>query len=109
MTLKENQQPTSLRNIVNGWNESSSSLMNKKSTSGLNLRQQKGSPFNENCNTIVKKSKAILTTSQPINSEVSRSLFDVKPQSTSTSVNCDMLDLTGNSNNNRRHSLDLSD
>ncbi|CAF1014891.1 unnamed protein product [Adineta steineri] len=109
MTLKENQQPTSLRNIVNGWNESSSSLMNKKSTSGLNLRQQKGSPFNENCNTIVKKSKAILTTSQPINSEVSRSLFDVKPQSTSTSVNCDMLDLTANSNNNRRHSLDLSD
>jgi hypothetical protein len=40
---------------------------------------------------------------------VSRSLFDAKPQSTSTSVNCDMLDLTANSNDNRRHSLDLSD
>jgi hypothetical protein len=40
---------------------------------------------------------------------VSRSLFDIKPKSTSTSVNCDMLDLSGNSNNNRRHSLDLSD
>lgn len=40
---------------------------------------------------------------------MSRSLFEVKPKSTSTSVNCDMLDLTTNSNNNCRHSLDLSD
>lgn len=40
---------------------------------------------------------------------MSRSLFDVKPKSTSTSVNCDMLDLTTNSNDDRRHSLDLSD
>lgn len=31
--------------MVNGWNESS--LINKKSTSGINLRQQKDSPFNE--------------------------------------------------------------
>ncbi|CAF2524011.1 unnamed protein product [Rotaria sp. Silwood2] len=85
IATKENQQPRSLRNIVTGWNEPS--LLNKKSTSGLNLRQQKDSPFNE----------------------VSRSLFEVKPKSTSTSVNCDMLDLTTNSNNNRRHSLDLSD
>ena len=45
ITNKENQQPTSLRNLVNGWNEPS--LLNKKSTSGLNLRQQKDSPFNE--------------------------------------------------------------
>ncbi|CAF0915356.1 unnamed protein product [Rotaria sp. Silwood1] len=85
IATKENQQPRSLRNMVNEWTESS--LLNKKSTSGLNLRQQKDSPFNE----------------------VSRSLFEVKPKSTSTSVNCDMLDLTTNSNNNRRHSLDLSD
>ena len=42
---KENQQSTSLRHLVNGWNEPS--LLNKKSTSGLNLRQQKNSPFNE--------------------------------------------------------------
>lgn len=42
---KENQQSTSLRHLVNGWNEPS--LINKKSTSGLNLRQQKDSPFNE--------------------------------------------------------------
>jgi hypothetical protein len=40
---------------------------------------------------------------------VSRSLFDVKPKSTSTGVHCDMLDLTTTSNDNRRHSLDLSD
>jgi hypothetical protein len=45
MTTKENQQPTSLRSIVNGWNEPS--LIITKSTSGLNLRQQKDSPFNE--------------------------------------------------------------
>ena len=42
---KENHQSNSLRNLVNGWNEPS--LLNKKSTSGLNLRQQKDSPFNE--------------------------------------------------------------
>lgn len=42
---KENQQSNSLRNLVNGWSEPS--LLNKKSTSGLNLRQQKDSPFNE--------------------------------------------------------------
>ncbi|CAF1373004.1 unnamed protein product [Rotaria sordida] len=107
IATKENQQPRSLRNIVTGWNEPS--LLNKKSHSGLNLRQQKDSPFNENCNTIVKKSKTVLRASQPMKGEVSRSLFDVKPKSTSTSVNCDTLDLTTNSNNNRRHSLDLSD
>jgi hypothetical protein len=45
MFTKENQQPTSLRNLVNGWNEPA--LHSKKSTSGLNLRQQKDSPFNE--------------------------------------------------------------
>jgi hypothetical protein len=45
MATKENQQPTSLRNLVNGWNEPS--LLIKKSSSGLNLRQQKDSPFNE--------------------------------------------------------------
>ena len=44
-TGKENQQPTSLRNMINGWNEPS--LLTKKSTSGLNLRQHKDSPFNE--------------------------------------------------------------
>lgn len=105
---KENQQPTCLRNLsTNGWNESS--LMNKKSVSGLNLRQQKDSPFNENCNTIVKKSKTVLTPTQPVKGEVSRTLFNMKPQSTSTSVNCDMLNLSQNSNDNRRHSLDLSD
>jgi hypothetical protein len=45
ITNKENQQSTSLRTVINGWNEPS--LFNKKSTSGLNLRQQKDSPFNE--------------------------------------------------------------
>jgi hypothetical protein len=45
ITTKENQQPTSLRNFVNGWNEPS--LHIKKSSSGLNLRQHKDSPFNE--------------------------------------------------------------
>ncbi|CAF1134128.1 unnamed protein product [Adineta ricciae] len=107
ITTKENQQPTSSRNLVQGWNELN--LMNKKSISGLNLRQQKDSPFTENCNTIVKKSKTVLTPTQPIKGEVSRSLFDSKPQSTSTSVNCDILDLTATSNHSRRHSLDLSD
>jgi hypothetical protein len=45
ITNKENQQSASLRTMINGWNEPS--LLNKKSTSGLNLRQQKDSPFNE--------------------------------------------------------------
>ncbi|CAF1528354.1 unnamed protein product, partial [Rotaria sordida] len=45
IATKENQQSRSLRNIVTGWNEPS--LLNKKSHSGLNLRQQKDSPFNE--------------------------------------------------------------
>ncbi|CAM4748742.1 unnamed protein product [Rotaria magnacalcarata] len=104
---KENHQPQAFRNMGTGWDEPS--LFNKKSASGINLRLHKDSPFNENCNTIVKKSKTVLSTSKPTKGEVSRSLFEVKPKSTSTSVNCDMLDLTTNSNNNRRHSLDLSD
>lgn len=45
MATKENQQPSSLRNIVHGWNEPS--LLLQKSNSGLNLRQQKDSPFTE--------------------------------------------------------------
>jgi hypothetical protein len=34
MSTKENQPPTSLRNIVNGWNEPT--LSNKKPVNGLN-------------------------------------------------------------------------
>lgn len=45
MSSKENQQQTSLRTLTAGWNEQS--LMSKKSVSGLNLRQQKDSPFHE--------------------------------------------------------------
>jgi hypothetical protein len=45
MAMKDNQSINSSRTLLHGWNEFSS--MNKKSTSGLNLRQQKNSPFNE--------------------------------------------------------------
>ena len=45
MAMKENQSINSSRALLHGWNEFSS--MTKKSTSGLNLRQQKNSPFNE--------------------------------------------------------------
>lgn len=45
MAMKENQSINSSRALLHGWNEFSS--MTKKSTSGLNLRQQKNSPFDE--------------------------------------------------------------
>lgn len=45
--IKENHPSTKTsRTMTNGWNEYSA-LSNKKSLSGLNLRQQKDSPFNE--------------------------------------------------------------
>lgn len=66
--------------------------------------------FSQNSNTIVKKPKTVLTSAQALRGEVSRSLFDRKPKSTSTSVNCDLLDSTIHSHDGRRrHSLDLSD
>lgn len=47
MIAKENHQLKSFRNSGTGWNEPS--LLTKKSASGINLRLEKDSPFNEVC------------------------------------------------------------